>query len=166
MKYTTTVGDETFTVEINREDEIIVNGKAYAIDFVHIGEKSNLYSLLIDNQSFEALVEEREGQWQVLLHGHLYTAGVADDRAQLMAARASSLMPETGEVAIKAPMPGLVVAIPVEKGQGVEAGDTVVILESMKMENELKAPRAGRVERIAVKAGDSVEQHQALVVIT
>ena len=62
-------------------------------------------------------------------------------------------------------MPGLVVATPVEVGQEVELGDNVVILESMKMENELKAPRAGRVERINVKPGDSVEQNQTLVVI-
>jgi biotin carboxyl carrier protein len=165
MKYTTTVGDETFTVEIDRDDEIVVNGKILAIDFVNIG-RSNLYSLLIDNESVEALVDERDGKWQVLLQGRLYTVDVADDRARLMAARADNLMPESGEMVVEAPMPGLVVAIPVEEGQEIEKGDAVVILESMKMENELKAPRAGTIERIAVKPGDSVEQRQLLVVIT
>jgi biotin carboxyl carrier protein len=165
MKYTTTVGDETFTVEIDRDDEIVVNGKTLAIDFVNIG-RSNLYSLLIDNESVEALVDERDGKWQVLLQGRLYTVDVADDRARLMAARAEDLMPESDEIAVQAPMPGLVVAIPVEVGQEVEKGDAVVILESMKMENELKTPRAGTIERIAVKPGDSVEQQQTLVVIT
>jgi biotin carboxyl carrier protein len=165
MKYTTTIGDELFTVEIDREDEIVVNGKVFVVDFANIG-RSNLYSLLIDNQSFEAMVEERDGKWEVLLRGRLYSVDVADDRARLMAARADNLMPESGELIVQAPMPGLVVAVSVEIGQEVERGDAVVILESMKMENELRTPRAGTVERIAVKPGDSVEQQQTLVVIT
>lgn len=165
MKYSTIVNGETFAIEINQDDEIVVDGKAYAVDFVSIGE-SNFYSLLIDNESFEALVEEREGQWQVLMHGDLYTVDVADERAQRLAASVGSLVPEGGDLTVSAPIPGLVVAVLVEEGQQVETGDTLVILESMKMENELKAPRAGVVERVAVKAGDSVEQRQTLMVVT
>jgi biotin carboxyl carrier protein len=164
MKYVTTINDETFAIEINHEDEIVVNGEPYAIDFVNIGE-GNLHSLLINNESYEALVEERDGQWQVLLRGNLYTAIVADERTERMSARSTSLVPDSGEVSIKAPMPGLVVAIPVEEGQQVEVNDPVIILESMKMENELRAPREGVVERIAVTPGDSVEMQQVLVVI-
>jgi len=165
MKYMTKVGDQTFTIEINRDDEIVVDGKSYAVNFVKIGG-GNLHSLLIDNESYEALIEERDGLWQVLLHGDLYAIDVADERAQRMAGRTMQLVPDTGELAIKAPMPGLVVSIPVKAGQEVREGDPVVILESMKMENELKTPRAGVIERIAVKPGDSVEQHQVLVVIS
>jgi propionyl-CoA carboxylase alpha chain len=60
-------------------------------------------------------------------------------------------------------MPGLVVAIPVEEGQEVKKGQVLVILESMKMQNELKSPRDGRVHRIKAKAGESVEQKQTLL---
>jgi biotin carboxyl carrier protein len=60
----------------------------------------------------------------------------------------------------------LIVAVPVHEGQTVEKGQTLVILESMKMENELKSPRAGTVERVEVQKGDSVEQNKALIVIT
>ena len=60
-------------------------------------------------------------------------------------------------------MPGLVVAIPVEEGQEVKKGQVLVILESMKMQNELKAPRDGVVERIKVRAGESVEQKQTIL---
>jgi biotin carboxyl carrier protein len=63
-------------------------------------------------------------------------------------------------------MPGLIVEVPVEAGQDVEAGETLVILESMKMQNELKAPRAGKVHAVHVKAGENVEQNKTLVTIT
>jgi biotin carboxyl carrier protein len=70
---------------------------------------------------------------------------------------------EAGEFHLKAPMPGMVVSIPVEEGQQLEKGDVLVILESMKMQNELKAPRAGIVGRVRVKKGESVEQRQTLL---
>jgi biotin carboxyl carrier protein len=99
------------------------------------------------------------------MRGDLYAVRVSDERAQRLSAAAGSLVPESGEVPIRAPMPGLVVAVPVEVGQEVEAGDILVILESMKMENELKAPRTAVVERVHVQARDRVEQNQTLVVI-
>jgi biotin carboxyl carrier protein len=70
---------------------------------------------------------------------------------------------EGGEYHLKAPMPGLVVTISVEEGQEVKKGQVLLILESMKMQNELKSPRDGVVNRIKVKAGESVEQKQALL---
>lgn len=60
-------------------------------------------------------------------------------------------------------MPGLVVAIPVEEGQPIQKGQVLLILESMKMQNELKAPREGTVGRIRVKPGETVEQKQTLL---
>ena len=64
---------------------------------------------------------------------------------------------------MRAPMPGLVIAILVNEGQSVEKGDVLVILESMKMQNELKSPRPGMIARMRVRAGDSVEQKQTLL---
>jgi glutaconyl-CoA/methylmalonyl-CoA decarboxylase subunit gamma len=72
---------------------------------------------------------------------------------------------ETGEISIKSPMPGLIAAIPVVEGQAVKAGETVIILESMKMQNELKTPRDGVVARVSVQAQQSVEQGKVLVTI-
>ena len=71
----------------------------------------------------------------------------------------------TGEFLLKAPMPGLVVSIPVNEGQAVGKGDVLVILESMKMQNELKAPRPGTVGRIRIEIGASVEQKQTLLTL-
>ncbi|HEC22319.1 MAG TPA: biotin/lipoyl-binding protein [Chloroflexi bacterium] len=165
MRYEVTVDGHTYQVEINEEGHITIDGQTVEVDFAQIGN-SGLYSLLVDNESFEALVEPRENIWLVLLRGDLYEVDVVDERVRLLRARASLTVPESGEVTIRAPMPGLVVSVPVEMGQEVSKGDNLVILESMKMENELKAPRDGRIERINIKAGDSVERDQILVVIS
>ena len=69
--------------------------------------------------------------------------------------------PTLGE--IRAPMPGLVLRVAVSEGQAVEAGETLVVLEAMKMENAIKAPAAGTVERVAVEAGQAVEKGAVLV---
>ncbi len=164
MKYEVTVGEESYIIEVNQEGQITCDGEVLEIDFHAIGT-SGLYSLLVNNESYEALVERREDAWRVLLIGDLYEVEVIDERAQLLKARAGSLLPETGEVIIRAPMPGLVVDVPVQVGQQVAKGENLIILESMKMENELKAPRDGRIERINVNAKDSVEQNQTLLVI-
>jgi len=62
-------------------------------------------------------------------------------------------------------MPGLVVKVPADVGESVKAGQAVVILEAMKMENQIRSPRAGRVKAVRVTAGQAVEQGQVLVVI-
>jgi biotin carboxyl carrier protein len=89
---------------------------------------------------------------------------VTDEREKRL--RTSELAAETSsEFTLKAPMPGLVVAVPVEEDQQVEKGQIILILESMKMQNELRSPRPGKVPRIWVKAGESVEQKQILLTV-
>jgi biotin carboxyl carrier protein len=164
MRYEVTVGENVYQIEVNQEGRITLDGEDVDVDFSRIGGGS-LYLLLVNHESFEGLVEKHGDVWDVLFRGDLYEVQVADERAQLMRARAGMAVPDSGEIQIKAPMPGMVVKIPVEVGQQINKGDNLIILESMKMENELKAPRNGKVERINVKPGNSVEQGQVLVVI-
>jgi biotin carboxyl carrier protein len=163
MKYVTTIGERRYTIEINRDDEVTIDGVAYPIDLRAIDEAT--FSLLINNASHEALVEASNGEIQILLRGRLYTAHVEDERASRLSQAGGGLHTGSGEVTIKSPMPGLIVAIAVTEGQVVKKGQTVVVLESMKMENELKAPRDGAIASIKVSPRQSVEQGQALVVL-
>lgn len=167
MKYITTVNNQTFVIEVNREGEVIVDGEARTVDFRGLEGKQAIYSLLLNNKSYEAVVEERDGQYHVLMAGDLYEVEVTDERLQRLAEAAggSAGAGGTGELLIRSPMPGMIVAVPVIEGQEISKGETLVILESMKMENELKAPRDGVVSRIYVKTGDSVEQNKGLVVL-
>jgi len=164
MKYISAVGDQEFVIEIDQEGQIIVDDQKFTIDFQYLTD-GGLLSLLIDNRSLEAIVEERDDHWEVLIHGELYAVDVKDERAYRLA-KARGLAPRiTGETSIASPMPGLIVAVPVKEGQQIEKGDQVVILESMKMENELRSPRDGTVTHVYVSKGESVEKNQILVTI-
>jgi biotin carboxyl carrier protein len=164
MKYQTIVNGQTFDIEINEDGRILVNGEERAIDF-RVLRQGELYSMLLDHRSFEAVVEERDDQYQILMEGDMYEVKVTDERSRRLESAFMAFGDSEAEAAIRAPMPGLVVRVPVAEGQAVNRGDTVLILESMKMENELKSPRSGTVHRVYVSAGDSVEQNKLLVTI-
>lgn len=164
MKYSTTIGEKTYIIDINRDGEVTIDGQAYPIDLRAIDEVT--YSLLLENKSFEALVDMgSEEDVNVLLRGRLYAAQVMDERATRLSKASGGVAASTGEITVKSPMPGLIVAIPVTEGEAVKKGQTLIVLESMKMENELKAPRDGTIGSIKVKLRQSVEQHQPLVVV-
>ncbi len=165
MRYYATVEDRTYEIEINQLGELCIDGECAEVDFQSIGGTS-FYSLLLGNASYEALVEERDDCFEVLVQGTLYRVCVQDERMRRLAQAAKGFAPPGGEIGIKAPMPGLIVDVPVQEGQAVEEGTVLVILESMKMENELRAPRAGVVSQVRVQSGQSVEQNETLVAIT
>jgi biotin carboxyl carrier protein len=165
VKYSTTVGDKTFVIDVNRENEVTVDGEVVPLNMISI-DQATAYSLLLDHDSYEVLVDEESDDYQVLLGGHLFTAHVEDERARRLAQASRGFVPSSGEIQIKAPMPGLIVAIPVTEEQLVKKGDVLVVLESMKMENELKAPRDGSVSAVRVTRRQNVEQNQTLVVLS
>jgi biotin carboxyl carrier protein len=162
MRYITTVEGKQFLVEIIDEKHVSVDGKVYEIDFESVSGQP-VYSLIVDGKSHEAYAAQGEDNWQVLLRGRLYPVTVEDEREKRLRSAAGGGVAETGEFHLKAPMPGLVVAIPVAEGQAVKKGQVLLILESMKMQNELKSPRDGTVGRLRVKAGETVEQKQTLL---
>ncbi len=164
MKYITTVGEKEYTIEIDHDDEIVVNGERFAVDFQDSPD-GHIYSLLLNNQSLEGLAMEREEGWQVLIRGELYNVQVQDERSYRLAQARGTAASVTGEATVKSPMPGIIIATPVAADDMVKKGETVIILESMKMENELRAPRDGKVARVFVEPGTGVEKNQPLLVI-
>lgn len=164
MKYITTVEDKQFVVEVIDEKHVSVDGKLYEIDFESVSGQP-VYSLIVDGRSHESYVYQGDDNWQVLLRGRLYPVTVEDEREKRLRAAAGGGVMETGEYHLRAPMPGLVVTVPVTEGQEIKKGQVILILESMKMQNELKAPRDGTIGRIRVKPGESVEQKQTLLSI-
>ncbi len=165
MKYQTIVNGQTFDIDINEDGRILVNGDPRAIDF-RVLRRGELYSMLLDHLSFEAVVEERDEIYNVLMDGDLYEVEVTDERSRRLANAFMAFGDTGGEVSIRAPMPGLIVRVAVEEGQAVSKGETLMILESMKMENELKSPRDGTIHRILVSAGENVEQNKVLVTVS
>lgn len=162
MKYITTIDGKEFTVEILDDKHIRINDKILDVDFESVSGQP-VYSLIIGGKSYEAYVSPDEEKWEVLLRGRLYQAEVEDEREKRLRSAGGGGLVEGGEYHLKSPMPGLIVTIPVNEGQEVKKGQVLLILESMKMQNELKAPRDGTVSRIKIKPGESVEQKQTLL---
>jgi pyruvate carboxylase subunit B len=164
MKYTAIINDKTYQVEIGAHNTVNINGKVYQVDF-RLVDGNAQYSLLLDNVSWEALVAREGDEYRILIGGELHIVVVQDERTRKMAKAEGAQAAASGEALIKAPMPGLVRGVQVQVGDAVTARQGVVVLEAMKMENELRTPRAGTVKEVRVKAGDRVEQGQVLVVI-
>jgi len=163
MKYYATVDDKEYIIDVE-SDKLLVNGVEYHYDFQELPE-AGLVSLLINNRSLEAVVEERDGISDVLISGELYSVHVQDERAYRLAKARGTVQSVTGEATVKSPMPGIIIAVTVSEGDMITKGDKLIILESMKMENELKSPRDGVVLAVAVEPGASVEKGQVLVIV-
>ena len=99
------------------------------------------------------------------MRGEQFQVQVEDERSRkLNAGRRAAELPD-GEIAVKAPIPGLVVKVLTDVEEEVEEGQPLVILEAMKMENELRSPKAGIVKKVDAVAGQRVEQNAILIVL-
>jgi biotin carboxyl carrier protein len=162
MKYVTILNGEQYEVEIDKDGNISVNGNPHHVDFMDLG--SSLYSIISNDKSVELVIEDTGGNVSVQMGGRMYETQVLDERALLLAQRRGGLTSSSGEVV--APMPGLIVAVPVAEGATVTKGQTVIILESMKMQNELKAPIDGVITSVHVTPSKTVDKNDLLVIIT
>ncbi len=162
MKYVTTIDNQAFEIEVVDEHHIRIGERLLQVDFESVSGQP-VFSLILDGKSYEAFVYQGDEDWDVLLRGRQYQVKVEDERERRLKAAGGAGAAEGGEFHLKAPMPGLVVAILVEEGHEVKKGQVILILESMKMQNELKAPRDGVISRVRVKAGESVEQKQSML---
>jgi biotin carboxyl carrier protein len=126
-----------------------------------------IYSIIIDGRSYEVLVRSQPGQtvareepYTVTVRGRNHLVQVLDPRRRL---RANALDAGEGPQEILAPMPGKVVKLLVAEGQQVSSGDGLLVIEAMKMQNEVRASRSGRVEKVHVSEGAGVETGFKLV---
>ncbi len=177
MRYIASLGDRQFTIGVEEGPprQVSLDGLTQAVDWLRIGtaeatSRTRRYSLLLGHRSYEVVVrrlepDEEGGQrYEVLVEGQPYEVRLEDERERALASLAGGGH-ESGDATIKAPMPGLVVNVPVAPGELVQRGQTVVVLEAMKMENDLTAPRSGVVKEVKVAKGQAVNQGQALLVI-
>src|SRR3990172_9611015 len=162
MRYVTTVGERECLVEIVDDHHVSVDGVIYEVE-VGAASGQTIYSVLINNRSYEAFIYPGEDGWEVILLGTQYVLQVEDEREKRLRASMSRDLAENIDFHLRAPMPGLVVTVPVTDGQNVAKGEVLIVLESMKMQNELKSPRPGTVSRVRVKPGDSVELREHLL---
>jgi biotin carboxyl carrier protein len=162
--YFAQVGDREYQIEILSETKVVINGTSHDIDFQTLKKEASC-SLLVDGKSFEPSTYQENGGWEILLKGRRFNVLVEDERERQLRLAAGQTSLQEGRFILQSPMPGLVIDIPIKEGDEVEKGDVLVILESMKMQNELTAPRAGIVTRIQAEINDNVERKQTLLIL-
>ena len=153
-----------YRIEILSESRVVINGTAHEIDYKTLKQHASC-SLLFDGRSFEPNTYQENGGWEILLQGRRFRVSVEDERERRLRMAAGQSSTQKGKFTLQAPMPGLVIDIQVKVGDEVKEGQVLLILESMKMQNELKAPRDGKIARIQAKVNDNVERKQPLLIL-
>jgi len=174
MRFIGNIGGEEHVVEVDNHNAddgyytMTLNGHAYEVDAQLM--KSLLVSALIDHRSYDIDVEKQstdplDGRLSVRVRGRVVRVDMLDERRKKMKEAQSGRLDHGGAAMVSSPMPGKVMKLLVGEGQEVVEGQGVVVVEAMKMENELKSPIAGTVKSIEAKEGDAVEAGAALVFI-
>ncbi len=166
MKYSVQIEGKTYQVEIAEEDghiRVTLDGNLVQADSVRIAGK-NFASFLFNNRSLDLEFSKNEEKVSVFLNGKRYECLLEDERTQRLKRLGVLKIDTKKENQLKSPMPGLVTGIQVKEGDLVVTGQGVIIVEAMKMENELKAKHDGKVKEIKVKLHQAVDKDQVLIV--
>ncbi len=161
MKYTVTVGKRTIPVEV-KGDAVQLDGRPVRAALVGIPQTPLRQLVLHGRARTFAMVRGADG-WTIQASGRAWPVEVLDERTQALRELTGWGPGHAAGGLIRAPMPGLVVRVQVEVGQQLEQGAGVVVLEAMKMENEISTPGPGRVKAVLVEAGAAVEKGAPLV---
>jgi biotin carboxyl carrier protein len=160
-------GEKTYQITYHPEQRIAeLEGRSYPFDWEVLGEGEFHMRSGTTNYHIRFLEQQPDGYLLFEVNGQLYRTRVRDEKQQLLNELGFGRDPSPGEFTLTAPMPGKVLQILVDEGGEVREGDSLVILEAMKMENELRAPVSGRVTSIHCRTGTSVEKHDTLVTIS
>lgn len=164
MNFKLKIAGRTRTLKVNSAGarmEFSLDGQGVAVDVVEV--ESNIFSVLLGGEGFEARVEQSLQGTRIWVDGREYLAELDHPRQWQRAAGGRS--GAEGRQRVFAPMPGKVVRILVEPASTVTAGQGLMVVEAMKMQNEIKSPKEGKVEKINVSEGQTVNAGEVLLTI-
>ncbi len=169
MKFVVRLAGEERAVEVSRVNgrfRVVVDGESYDVDSRHFGD-TEYRSLMIGNESFtveSGAVDASEGRYYARVLGRHYDVDVLDELMRAVR-DAEAVDAAAAGATLRSPMPGVIVDVKVQVGDVVTVGTPLVVMEAMKMQNELTAESDGVVEDIKVSPGDTVETQAVLVVL-
>ena len=163
MIYVVEVNGQRHTVEL-RDGEAVVDGHLYRTSLQTVSG-TPVRIVTVDDAVHRMVLRERasRGRYRLWLDGHRYEVEALDSRARAIRDMQASAGHQAGPAPLVAPMPGIIVQLRVKVGDMIAAGDGLVVMEAMKMENELRAIAAGRVRAVHVSVGVVVEKGALLV---
>ena len=163
MKYYVTVAGRQ--IEVDRDgDRLTIDGRAVDARIDRIAD-SDVHVVRVGDQThrIEARRSSGRGRYDLSLDGFRLPVEALDERARAIRELSRSAERSAGPTRLTAPMPGLIVRVNVKEGDAVRAGQGLIVIEAMKMENELKAASGGVVRRVGVTAGSAVEKGALLL---
>ena len=163
MKYFVQLGDT--------EHEVVIDGETVTLGDTGVeahledvsGAPIQLVTIGAEVHRIVARRGAQRGQYDLWVGGYRFTVEAMDERAREIRRLSAASQRATGPANLNAPMPGLIVRISVTEGDRVRAGQGLVVMEAMKMENELRATAAARVKRVLVTPGSAVEKGAMLL---
>ena len=168
MGYEVKMGDRIANVELISRDGskiyISVDDKRYKVDLEMV--EPQVYSIICDNISYNIEMANTDSakKYHVTTFFRSYSAEIIDAESKYLKSRMKAY-DEEGKAIISTPMPGKVVKIPVKVGDKVKEGDTVIVVEAMKMQSEYKVKKDRVVLEILVKEGDTINANQPLIIV-
>ena len=166
MAYVATVDKVEYKLHVKEVEankfEVFLDDKSYLVD-TQLTETS-VYSLIVNGKSYETDVDYQDGVYSVLTEGDLFKIEIMDELKKKMLERRGGGAAE-GKQIIKSEMPGAIIDVKVKVGDEVKEGDVLLILEAMKMQNEIRSPKDGEVKEVFVNAGENIDADAKMVVI-
>jgi biotin carboxyl carrier protein len=167
-KYRLRLGPETQEVEVEPDHaggyRVTVGGRTSSVSLERINDSAR-YSLIVDGRPYEIFAEEGPTNYHVIVGGHLVTVGTQTGRRGGAGGADGFDVEAGGEWVLKSPMTGVVREVQVLADDEVAEGQVLVVVEAMKMQNELHARRAGTVKAVYVTVGQRVNQGTPLLVL-
>lgn len=164
MKVGVRLGQQERQVEIVKRDGRLLfqlDGKGIAAEAIEVAPQT--YSILLGSTAFEVRVEPKPEGLRLYTDGYEYLAEIVDPRRWRR--DGGKTAQAEGRQEIVAPMPGKIVRVLVRTGEVVEAGQGLMVVEAMKMQNEIKSPKSGKIDRLLVREGQAVNSGENLAVV-
>lgn len=164
MLYHVTLGSRTYQIEL-ADGKVRIDGEELGETELLAVPGTSVHHLLMAGRSHTLVARQgtSSGAWELHVDGVRHTAEVVDERTRTIRSLTRTQEGPAGPKPVRAPMPGLIVRVEVAPGERVSAGQGVVIMEAMKMENELRAEGEGVVSRVLVATGQPVEKGAVLI---
>ncbi len=159
-----TIDKEKFYINTDHNKSVIVNGVEHEIDIYQLS--AHTYKIKLTNKIFHITCNKLENnKYSFLIDGHYFESFVRTKLEDEAAKILNNNFSNENKKSVKSPMPGLILKINRNVGDKINVGDPLILLEAMKMENEIKSPCKGIISKILVQKDNSVEKNQILIIL-